>query len=151
MIHTTTPRGRELGEIYQQFLKKAGIELVLEPVDQNTLVKRVFTNKYQMSGWRVADAMDVGPQLFGLSHSKSPYNITRHKTDDLDKLALAMRTAPTMEKRKALQCDLVRSINQAGNMRFGPGSRYHVITRPNIKGMRAFGMGSPYVWYLWKS
>ncbi|MCH9671281.1 MAG: hypothetical protein K0U93_07525 [Gammaproteobacteria bacterium] len=150
MIHTTTPRGRELGEIYQQMLKKAGIELVLEPVDQNTLVKRVFTNKYQMSGWRVADAMDVGAQLFGLSHSKSPYNITRNKNDELDKIALAMRTAPTAEKRKALQCDLVRYINKTGNMRFGPGSRYHVITRPGINGMRAFTMGSAYVWYMWK-
>ncbi|MBT3532432.1 MAG: hypothetical protein HN478_01045 [Rhodospirillaceae bacterium] len=150
MIHTTTPRGKELGEIFQQLMKKAGMQLDLIPVDQSILVKRVFTNKYQISGWRVADALDVGPQLFGLSHSKSPYNITRLKTPELDKLSLAMRMAKTMESREQLQCDLVSMINQNGNMAFGPGNRYHILLQKNIKGMRGFTGGTAYVWYLWK-
>jgi 4-phytase/acid phosphatase/peptide/nickel transport system substrate-binding protein len=148
--HTTTPRGKELGEIAQQLLKKAGMEVTLVPVDQSILVKRVFTNKYMISGWRVGDAIDVGPQLFALSYSKSPYNITRLKIPELDKLALGMRMAKTMESREKLQCDLVSMINQNGNMAFGPGNRYHIIMQPNIKGMRGFSLGAPYVWYLWK-
>ena len=150
MIHTTTPRGKELGEIFQQLLKKAGMTLELIPVDQSILVKRVFTNKYQISGWRVADALDVGPQLFGLSYSKSPYNITRLKTPEIDKLALGMRMAKTMKIREDMQCKLVSLINQNGNMAFGPGNRYHILLQPNIKGMRGFTGGTAYVWYLWK-
>jgi 4-phytase/acid phosphatase/peptide/nickel transport system substrate-binding protein len=150
MIHTTTPRGKELGEIFQQLLKKAGMQLDLIPVDQSILVKRVFTNKYQISGWRVADALDVGPQLFGLSHSKSPYNITRLKMPELDKLAMGMRMAKTMKIREDLQCQLVSLINQNGNMAFGPGNRYHILMQPNIQGMRGFTGGTAYVWYLWK-
>ncbi len=150
MIHTTTPRGREFGEINQQLMKKAGIELELLPVDQNILVKRVFTNEYMMSGWRVADSIDVGAQLFALSYSKSPYNITRNKKPELDQLALGMRTAKTMELREKMQCKLAAYINKTGNMAFGGGNRYHIITQPNIKGMRAFSYGTPYVWYLWK-
>ena len=148
--HTTTPRGRELGEIAQQLLKKAGMETELVPVDQSILVKRVFTNKYMISGWRVADSIDVGPQLFALSYSKSPYNITRNKTKELDRLALGMRVAKDMKTREAMQCKLVAYINKTGNMAFGPGNRYHVITQPNIHGMRGFSYGTPYVWYMWK-
>ena len=150
MIHTTTPRGKELGEIYQQLLKKAGMELKLLPVDQNILVKRVFTNKYMISGWRIADALDIGPQLFGLSFSKSPYNITRFKEPALDKLSLGMRTAKTMELRQKLQCDLAAYINNASNMAFGSANRYYILMQPNVQGMRGFTMGTAYVWYLWK-
>ncbi len=150
MIHTTTPRGREFGEINQQLMKKAGIELELVPVDQNILVKRVFTNNYMMSGWRVADALDVGPQLFGLSYSKSPYNITRNKSSELDKLSLAMRMAKTVESRQKLQCDLVAYINNTSNMAFGSGNRYFIMMQPNVRGMRGFTGGTAYVWYLWK-
>ena len=150
MIHTTTPRGKELGEIYQQLLKKAGAELELIPVDQNILVKRVFTNNYMMSGWRVADSMNVGPQLFGLTFSKSPYNITRNKQPLFDKLGLAMRTAKSPEERTQRECDLVAAINESGSMRFGPGNLYHVIMRPNVKGIIPFTFGTAYVWYMWK-
>ena len=150
MIHTTTPRGREIGEINQQLFKKAGMELKLVPVDQNILVKRVFTNNYMISGWRVGDSIDVGSQLFALSFSKSPYNITRNKKPELDKLALAMRMAPTMKKREEMQCKLVAYINNTGNMAFGSGNLYHIIMQPNVKGMRGFSFGAPYVWYLWK-
>jgi len=150
MIHTTTPRGRELGEIDQQLLKKAGIELQLVPVDQNILVKRVFTNNYMMSGWRVADANDIGPQLFGLSYSKSPYNITRFKTKELDQLSLAMRTAKSPEARRQTECALIAYVNKNMNMRFGPGNQYYIVTRPGVKGMRPFTFGTAYVWYMWK-
>ena len=150
MIHTTTPRGREFGEINQQLMKKAGIELELLPVDQNILVKRVFTNNYMMSGWRIADSIDVGPQLFGLSYSKSPYNITRNKKPELDKLSLGMRMAKTMKAREEMQCKMAAYINNTGNMAFGSGNRYFIIMQPNIKGMRGFSYGTPYVWYLSK-
>jgi len=150
MIHTTTPRGRELGEIYQQLLKKAGMELVLAPVDQSILVKRVFTNKYMMSGWRVADALDIGPQLFGLSYSKSPYNITRYKSPEMDKLSLGMRTAKDPKTRIKLQCEMAKQINIASNMAFGGANRYYIVMQPNIKGMRGFTMGTAYVWYMWR-
>ncbi len=151
LIHTTTPRGRELGEMMQQFYKKVGVELTLHPVDQNTLVKRVFTNKYQISGWRIADQLDVGPQIFALSYSKSPYNLPRYKNPELDKLAMAMRTAKTVEVRKKLQCDIAKVWNTEGTIQWRGGNRYHVITRPEVKGIRPFRRGVPYVWYAWKS
>lgn len=141
MIHTTTPRGREFGEILQQLYKQVGVELTLIPVDQNTLVKKVFTNDYQISGWRVSDAADVGPQLFALSYSKSSYNLTRLKSPELDKVALAMRTAPDKAARETGLCDLSRAINQNANMGFRGANQYYTITRKNVKNVHIVDLG----------
>lgn len=149
LIHTTTPRGKELGEMLQQMYKKIGVELTLEPVDQNTLVKRVFTNNYQISGWRIADGV-VGPQVFGLSHSKSPYNLARYQNPKLDELSLAMRTAKTVAEREKMLCEIAKVWNTEGTIQYRAGNRYHVLTGNNVKGIRPFGQGVPYVWYAWK-
>jgi 4-phytase/acid phosphatase/peptide/nickel transport system substrate-binding protein len=150
MIHTTTPRGKTLGEVYQQLLRQVGVELELIPVDQTTLVQRVFQNNYMMSGWRIADAGGVGPQLFALSHSESPYNIARMKDPELDKLALAMRTAKSPEDRAKLECELSAWINESGHIGFRTGNRYYIINRPSVEGMMPFTYGTAYVWYMWK-
>ena len=141
LIHTTTPRGREFGEMLQQMYKAVGVELKLVPVDQNTLVKKVFTNDYQISGWRIADSADVGPQLFALSFSDSRYNLTRLKSPELDEVAMAMRTAPNEDARAKGLCDLSRIINQQANMGFRGANQYYVITRKNIKGVKILSQG----------
>ena len=151
MIHTTTPRGRELGEILQQLYKKVGIKMTLIPVDQNTLVKKVFTNDYQMSGWRIVDAADVGPQVFALSHSASSYNLTRYKADDLDKVAAAMRTSADPKVREKRLCDLSRLINGSGHMQYRGGNRYYVITSKNVQNVRIMPLGVARVWDAWKN
>lgn len=106
MIHTATPRGRELGELMQQMMKPAGIELDLQPVDQSTLVKRVFTQDFGISGWRIADGADMGPQLFANEFSKSSYNLTGYSSPELDAVAMEMRTTPDRERRLDLQCKI---------------------------------------------
>ena len=150
MIHTTTPRGRETGEIMQQLLKKVGIKMTLKPVDQNTLVKRVFTNNYQISGWRIADSNDVGPQIFALSYSKSRYNLTRYKDKTLDKVSYGMRIAKTRAKRDALQCKMAQMINDSAHMLYRGGNRYYVFTGKNVKGVSITSLGRVKVWDAWK-
>ncbi len=149
MIHTTTPRGRELGEIMQQLYKKVGVELTLEPVDQNTLVKKVFTNDYQISGWRIADGADIGPQLFALHHSKSSYNLTGYSTPELDELVVAQRTATDPEARGKMLCEISAIMNQSGHIQYRGGRRYHVFTRNNIKGIPTIWSGVADVTGAW--
>ena len=151
MIHTTTPRGRELGEVMQQLYKQIGVNMKLIPVDQNTLVKRVFTNDYQISGWRIGDSNDVGPQVFALSFSKSRYNLTRYKNPELDKVAMAMRTASTAKVRQEKLCEMATMINESGHMTYRGGNRYHVFTRNNVKGVSITGLGRAQVWDAWKT
>jgi 4-phytase/acid phosphatase/peptide/nickel transport system substrate-binding protein len=150
MIHTTTPRGRELGEVMQQLYKKVGVTLKLVPVDQNTLVKKVFTNEYQISGWRIGDANDVGPQLFALAISKSSYNLSRDKSEAFDKAAMAMRTAADRKSRDEGLCTLSRLMNESGSMQFRGGNRYHAITRANVHGVTFHPLGVARVRDAWK-
>ncbi|MDP6688554.1 MAG: ABC transporter substrate-binding protein [Alphaproteobacteria bacterium] len=133
MIHTTTPRGRELGEVLQQLYKKVGVELVLKPVDQNTLVKKVFTKDYEISGWRIADGADIGPQIFALHFSKSSYNLTGYSSPDLDKLALGMRTATEMKVRQNRLCRMAEIMNESGHIQYRGGRRYHAFAQKYVK------------------
>ncbi len=149
MIHTTTPRGRELGEILQQLYKKVGVELILEPVDQNTLVKRVFTNDYQISGWRIADGADIGPQIFALHHSKSSYNLTGYKSDEMDKLVVAQRVSTDNKQRGQLLCKISTIMNQSGHIQYRGGRRYHVFSRNNVKGIPKIWSGVADVTGAW--
>ncbi|MGG7567460.1 ABC transporter substrate-binding protein [Rhodovulum sp. DZ06] len=137
MIHTATPRGRELGELMQQMLKQVGMTLELQPVDQSTLVARVFKRDYDISGWRLADGLDMGPQLFAGVHSKSPYNLTGFNDPELDALALKMRTAPTREARLDLQCEISAKINADGQMLFRGGGSYYAFSRKPVRGIPA--------------
>jgi len=133
MIHTTTPRGRELGEMMQQMYKQVGVELELQPVDQNTLVKRVFTKNFDISGWRIRDAADIGPQIFALHHSKSSYNLTGYGSEEVDKLAMAMRTAKDMESRQKHLCELAGLMNESGHIQYRGGRRYHAFSRQHVR------------------
>lgn len=150
MIHTTTPRGREFGEVMQQLYKKVGVTLRLVPVDQNTLVKRVFTNDYQISGWRIGDANDVGPQLFALAFSKSRYNLSHVKSEALDKAAMAMRTAADRNTRDEGLCSLSRLMNESASMTYRGGNRYHAIMRANVQGVTMHPLGVVRVRDAWK-
>jgi 4-phytase/acid phosphatase/peptide/nickel transport system substrate-binding protein len=133
MIHTTTPRGRELGEIYQQTAKAAGINLTLEPVDQSTLVARTFKGDFDITGWRIADGADMGPQLYAYTKIGSSYNLTGFNNEELDKLADEMRVATTMEDRLQKQCDMVAMMNDDGSILYRGGGRYYAFTNPKVK------------------
>lgn len=135
MIHTTTPRGRESGEILQQLYKQVGVDLTLVPVDQNTLVKKVFTNDYDISGWRIADGADIGPQVFALNHSQSSYNITHYKDEAMDALVAKMRSSPDPEERDKLLCEVATKMNESGHIQYRGGRRYYVFTQKYVKGI----------------
>ncbi|MEC9431705.1 MAG: ABC transporter substrate-binding protein [Pseudomonadota bacterium] len=137
MIHTATPRGRELGELMQQMLKQVGIELTLEPVDQSTLVSRTFKRDFDMTGWRIADGADMGPQMYALVRSDSSYNLTGWSDPKLDELSQAMRTALTMDDRLSKQCEMAEMINQSGSMHYRGGGRYYAFTLPRVKNVPA--------------
>jgi 4-phytase/acid phosphatase/peptide/nickel transport system substrate-binding protein len=122
MIHTTTPRGRESGELLQQ-------------MDQNTLVKRVFTKKFDISGWRIADGVDQGPQVYALLHSNSSYNLTGFSTPETDKLADEMRTAPDAELRQSLQCKIAEVFNDQAFISYRGGGRYFAFSRKRVKNL----------------
>ena len=135
MVHTATPRGREIGTLMQQMLKAVGIALELVPVDQTTLITRTFKREFDIVGWRMSDSPDMGPQLYALVRSDSSYNLSGHATPELDEMAQAMRTATTMEERLSLQCAISTEINQAASQLYWGGGRFYAFTSKKVKGV----------------
>ncbi len=135
MIHTTTPRGRQMGQVMQQLFKRAGVKLKLIPVDQVQLIQNVFLDAYQISGWRMADFDDQGPQMFALLHSKSPYNITHYVDPKADKLVETQRLTFDAKKRAGLLCQIAAKINEDAMILYAGGRTHYVFSRPMVKGI----------------
>ena len=55
MLVTATPRGRTVGQVLQQFWKRAGAEMEIEQVDQATIPPRAFMRQFHMTHWRIVD------------------------------------------------------------------------------------------------
>ncbi len=132
LIHTSTQRGREFGEVTQQLMKRAGIKANLQPVDQLQLRTKVFTNNYNLSGWRIADAPEVTSQLFALLYSKSPYNLTKYQNPEADKLIFAMNSAKTEADYETRACDVARLINDDAMIMLSGGRRHFAISRKGV-------------------
>lgn len=141
LLHTATQRGREGGLFWQQLAKRAGITMKLRPMDQVAYIGTVFKNDYQIAGWRIADASDIGSQLFALLHSKSPYNLAHYSDPEMDKLVVKMRIAPNKEAREKAMCDVVRKMNQDVPILWGSGRTHNVIAKKSLKGIAPLYQG----------
>lgn len=135
MIHTATGRGKELGELMQALMKAIDIKVNLEPVDQTTLVKRVLSRDYAMSGWRFADDVDMGPSLIATGKSDSNYNLTGVNLPEFDKVADTLESLTDREESLSMQCDLVEMLNQNATILYMGGGRYWAFTSQRLKGM----------------
>ena len=139
--HTTTPRGREIAEIAQQFFKKISVTVKPVPVDYLTHGMKIFEKTYQIAGYYMPGGRDMGPVLFGLFFSESPTNITCYNNPEMDRFLLAQRTATDPEKRKALLCSIARLLNEDAPILYCGGRRHYVFTRPEVKGIPSIQNG----------
>ena len=139
LMHTTTPQGREMGELMQQLLAGAGIELTLKPVDRTTLIRNVFKREFQLAGWRMGGDPDMGALLLSATNSDSEYNLTGYDNADLDALGKEMRVAPTREERVEMQCEMAKLINEEVGQLYMGGGRYWAFANQNVK-----NLGKPY-------
>lgn len=134
-VHTATARGRELGELMQQMLKQVGIQVVLEPVDQSTLMRRYYTHDYDIMGWRFPDSADMAPQLFSAVHSSSDTNQSGVSTPEMDDAAEKMRLAATREESLKYQCEVISHMNEEVAVMYRGGGRYHVFTNQRVENL----------------
>lgn len=134
-INTSTPRGRELGELMQQLMKAIDIKVNLIPVDQTSLVRNVLSLDYTMSGWRFPDDVDMGPTLAASTTSDSNYNLTGFDLPELDEVARKMVVAESREESLDLQCQVAEMINQDASILYMGGGRYWAFTTQRLKGV----------------
>lgn len=88
-------------QVFQDGLKKAGIELKINAIDPAAMFERIFAGKYQATflGWN----LDLDPDLFSILHSSqippAGQNFVFYSNPEVDRLITAGRTEFDQEKR----------------------------------------------------
>lgn len=135
LFHTTTPRGKEAGEIIQRLFKDVGVSLKLVPVAEGQMAKRVMGGDFQFSGWRLMDYPDMGPLLNVNLHSGSRLNFMKYSNPRMDELLDHQNTSLDPVKRKKALCGVAKLVNDDAMYLYGGGRRFHIIAKEGIQGI----------------
>jgi peptide/nickel transport system substrate-binding protein len=135
MLLTATPRGRNIGQVLQQFWKQAGANMEMDQVDQATIVPRAFMRQFQLTPWRIVDLADPDPQMYANFHTGSPVALANYSNPDLDKLLEHARVTADPEKRIADYCAVSRLVNQEAIWFWTFQNTYYAISSVKLKGL----------------
>jgi peptide/nickel transport system substrate-binding protein len=135
MVFTATPRGRNTGQIFQQFWKQVGANMELEQIDQASFVPRAFMRQFQLIGWRIVDLADPDVQMYANFHTGSPVNLASYSNPELDRLLEHARTTADPEKRSEDYCAISRLINQEATWFWTFQNTYYAISSARLKGL----------------
>ena len=135
VLHSSSKRGRDIGEITQRLLKDAGMQASPVGMEFGPVIKKVISGNYQVSTWRISSRPDQGPSLFRALHSASRGNFSRYKNPEMDKLLVAQRMETDAAKRQEILCRIARRINEDIPLLYRGGMANHVITSMRVKGL----------------
>ena len=149
VLHSSSKRGRDIGEITQQLLKNAGMQASPVGLEFGPVIKKVISGNYQVSTWRISSRPDQGPSLFRALHSKSRGNFSRYKNPEMDKLLVAQRIETDPVKRRDILCRIARRINEDIPLLYRGGMASHVITSSRVKGVNDMKNGIVRLTEVW--
>src|SRR6195952_2749961 len=112
MLVTATPRGRNIGQVLQQFWKQVGANMEIEQVDQATIVPRAFQRQFQLTPWRIVDLADPDPQMYANFHTGSAVALANYSNPELDRLLDNAHVTADPAKRTEDYCAVSRLINK---------------------------------------
>jgi peptide/nickel transport system substrate-binding protein len=135
MIVTATPRGRTVGQVFQQFWKQAGANMEIEQIDQATIVPRAFMRQFQLTPWRIIDFPDPDTQMFANFHTGSPVSLANYSDPELDRLLEHARSIADTDKRTEDYCAISRLINQQAIWFWTFQNTYYAISRAGLRGL----------------
>jgi len=140
-LHSSSKRGREIGEITQRLFKDVGVKVNPVGLKFGPVIKKVISGKFQASTWRISSRPDQGPSLFRAFYSQSRANFSRYQNPEMDKLLVAQRMETDPEKRKKILCRIARLINRDVPILYRGGMRSHVIVANDVKGISTMTHG----------
>ena len=135
MIVTATPRGRTIGQVLQQFWKRAGANMEIEQIDQATVVPRAFMRQFQLVPWRIVDLADPDPQMYANFHTGSPVALANYSNPELDRLLEHARVTADPDKRTEDYCAITRLINKEAIWFWTFQNTYYAISSVRLKGL----------------
>jgi peptide/nickel transport system substrate-binding protein len=135
MITTASPRGRAIGQVFQQFWKQADANMEIEQIDQTTIVPRAFMRQFQLTPWRIIDLADPDPQMFANFHTGSPVALANYSDPELDRLLERARVTADTDKRIEDYCAISRLVNQQAIWFWTFQNTYYAISAARLKGL----------------
>jgi 4-phytase/acid phosphatase/peptide/nickel transport system substrate-binding protein len=135
MLLTATPRGRNIGQVLQQFWKQVGANMEMDQVDQATIVPRAFMRQFQLTPWRIVDLPDPDPQMYANFHTGSPVALANYSNPELDRLLEHARVTADLEKRIEDYCAVSRLVNQEAIWFWTFQNTYYAISSARLKGL----------------
>jgi 4-phytase/acid phosphatase/peptide/nickel transport system substrate-binding protein len=135
MLVTATPRGRAVGQVLQQFWKRAGANMEIEQVDQATIPPRAFMRQFQLTPWRIIDLADPDIQMYSNFRSGSPVELANYSNPELDALLERARVTPDQAKRSEDYCAISRLINKEAIWFWTFQNTYYAMSSSRVKGL----------------
>ena len=132
---TATPRGRNLGQVLQQFWKQVGADAEIEQVDQAAIPVRAFARQHQITPWRIVDNPDPEPLIYALFHTGSPVALANYSNPELDALLERARSTADRARRTEDYCAIARIINREAIWFFTFQNTYYAVTNNRLKGL----------------
>jgi peptide/nickel transport system substrate-binding protein len=146
---TNTPRGREFGEIVQRLYKEIGVTVTITPLTLGQRNKKVFAGDYQMTGWQLFDATDMGPTLNAYLNSKSEINVSRYQSPEMDRLLATLQTGTGKKERQKAMCGVAKQINEEAVFLYRGAIRYSAIAKAAVQGVGNVDHGLVRVSDIW--
>jgi 4-phytase/acid phosphatase/peptide/nickel transport system substrate-binding protein len=150
MLVTATPRGRTVGQVLQQFWKRAGAEMEIEQVDQATIPPRAFMRQFQLTPWRIVDLADPDIQMYSNFKTGSPVALANYSNPELDSLLERARVTADQNKRIDDYCAITRLINKEAIWFWTFQNTYYAISSAKLKGLPKMYSGMIDVSRAWK-
>ena len=132
---TSTPRGRAIGQVFQEFWRTVGMNAELNQIDQTTLVTKAFTREFDITGWRIIDLADPDPQMYANFKTGSPVNLSGYTDPEVDKLLEEARATGDQAKRSEMYCTIAQRINEHVQWFWTLENNYFTLAKPELKGL----------------
>ena len=132
---TATPRGRAVGQIFQEYWRAVGINAELNQIDQTTLVTKAFTREFDITPWRIIDLSDPDPQMYANFKTGSPVNLSGYTDPEVDKLLEEARATGDQAKRAAMYCTIAQRVNEQVQWFWTLENNYYTLAKPALKGL----------------
>ncbi len=135
-VHTATNRGKEAGVIMQQMMKQIGVKITPVPSDYPGLIKRLMSSKFDMTSWGIPGAYDMGPITTAILHSKSPWNVSKFASEEMDNTLMELRMTTDPKEREEIMCNIARRVNSQVPFLFIFGRTYYLFAKNNIQNIK---------------
>src|SRR3954454_14679182 len=149
MLVTASPRGRTVGQVLQQFWKRAGANMEIEQVDQATIPPRAFMRQFQLTPWRIVDLADPDIQMYSNFKTGSPVALANYSNPELDKLLDHARVTADQDKRNDDYCAITQLINKEAIWFWTFQNTYYAMSSKKVKGLPKMYSGVVDVSRVW--